>query len=108
MTTYIVLLNFADQGICNIKEIPERIIASTATAERFGIKVKDLHWTMRAYDAVFVVDAPNSEVIKDWVDSLGKIRAQTIPTVSADKIKEILAKTGVRNLSSCEMIQWSY
>ncbi len=66
MAAYIVLINFTDQGIRNVKQIPERRKAGIAAAEKLGIKVKEAYWTVGAYDAVVVADAPNDEVMTTW------------------------------------------
>jgi len=50
MATYIVLFNFTDQGIRNVKQSPERGKAAIAASEKLGIKTKDIYWTMGAYD----------------------------------------------------------
>ena len=95
MTTYIVLINFTDQGIRNIKQIPEGIKAGTAAAEKLGIKVKDRYMVVGAYDAVIVADAPNDEAMTTWalsVGSKGNIRTQTLRSFSADEMSIILAK----------------
>ena len=44
MATYIVLINYTDQGIRNVKQLPERIKAGTAAAEKFGIKIDLTQW----------------------------------------------------------------
>ncbi len=108
MATYIVLINFADQGTQNIKQIRERLEAGTTAAEKDGVRVREIHWTRGMYDAVLVADAPNGDVIRDWSGSISNVRTQTIPTLSTDEMNEILANTSVRSLSSCEIIQWSY
>lgn len=95
MATYIVLVNFTEQGIRNVKHSPERAKAATSAAEKLGIKVKDLYWTLGAHDAVLVTDAPNEETITAWalsVGSLGNIRTQTMRAFSADEVQKILAK----------------
>ena len=95
MTTYIVLINFTDQGIRNIKQIPEGIKAGTAAAEKLGIKVKNRYMVVGAYDAVIVADAPNDEAMATWalsVGSKGNIRTQTLRSFSADEVSIILAK----------------
>ncbi len=95
MATYIVLLNFTDQGIRNIKQSPERRKAAHAEAEKLGIKVKDSYSTMGAYDVVLVADAPNDEAITAWVlsrGSQGNTRSQTLRAFSADEMDRILAK----------------
>ncbi len=95
MSTYIVLFSFTDQGIRNVKQLPERIKAGAAAAEKLGIKVKDRYSTMGAYDAVLIVDAPNDEAVTTWVLSIGSHgnnRTQTMRAYSADEIERILAK----------------
>ena len=95
MATYIVLINFTDQGIRTIKQIPERIKAGIAVAEKVGIKVKDIYYTVGAYDAVVVADAPNDEAITAYalgVGSQGNIRTQTMRAFSTDDMNKILAK----------------
>jgi len=95
MAAYIVLINFTDQGIRNVKQIPERRKAGIAAAEKLGIKVKEAYWTVGAYDAVVVADAPNEEVMTAWalsVGSQGNIRTQTMRAFSIDDMNKILAK----------------
>ncbi len=95
MATYIVLFSFTDQGIRNVKQLPERIKAGAAAAEKLGIKVKDRYSTMGAYDAVLIVDAPNDEAVTTWVLSIGSHgnnRTQTMRAYSVDEMDRILAK----------------
>ena len=95
MATYIVLINFTDQGIRNVKQIPNRRKAGIAAAEKLGIKVKDTYLTVGAYDAVLVADSPTDEAITAWalsVGSLGNIRTQTMRAFSTDEMNGILAK----------------
>ena len=95
MATYIVLINYTDQGIRTIKQSRERRKAAIATAEKLGIKVKEAYLTMGAYDVVIVADAPNDEAMTTWalsVGSKGNIRTQTMQAYSADEMNKILAK----------------
>ena len=95
MATYIVLINFTDQGIRNVKQTTERAKALTAAGQGLGIKVKDIYWTLGAYDVVLVADAPNDEAVTAWTlgaGSLGNIRTQTMRAFSADELNKILAK----------------
>ncbi len=95
MATHIVLMNFTDQGIRNVKQSPERRKAATAAAEKLGIKVKEAYLTMGAYDVVILVDAPNDETMAAWtlsLGSLGNVRTQTMRAYSADEMDKIFAK----------------
>ncbi len=46
MATHVVLIDFTDQGIRNVKQSPERAKAAITGAEKLGIKVKDVYWTL--------------------------------------------------------------
>ncbi len=95
MAAHIVLMNFTDQGIRNVKQSPERRKAATAAAEKLGIKVKEAYLTMGAYDVVILVDAPNDETMAAWtlsLGSLGNVRTQTMRAYSADEMDKIFAK----------------
>ncbi len=108
MTTYIVLINIADRAVQNINQISQRIKNDTAAAEKVGVRVKDIHWTSGVYDAVLVADAPNDKVIKDWADSLGALRTQTVPTFSDNQMNKMLSNSCETGSSSCDTIRWSY
>jgi uncharacterized protein with GYD domain len=95
MATYISLVHFTDQGIRQIKQTTERAKALGAMASKLGVKIKDTYWTMGAYDAVLVSDAPDDEAITALalnLGSLGNVRTQTMRAYSADEMKKILAK----------------
>src|SRR5206468_12256719 len=59
--SFIVLGNFTDQGIRNVKETTKRAEAFKAAAKKVGANVKELYWTMGQYDLVTVVEAPDDE-----------------------------------------------
>ena len=45
MVRYVVLFNFTDQGIRNVKETMERAKAFMTVADKMGTHLKDLYWT---------------------------------------------------------------
>ncbi len=55
--TYVVLGNWTDQGIRNVKETPKRENAFHELCEKFDARVKDVYRTMGRYDIVAIVDA---------------------------------------------------
>ena len=66
MASYIVLINYTDQGIRNVKQSPKRRKAAIATAEKLGIKVTEICMTMGTCDMVVVANAPNDEAMTAW------------------------------------------
>jgi len=95
MATYIILIQFTDQGIRNIKDTVKRGDAAVAEAEKMGMKIVEEYWTMGAYDAVVVVDAPNDETMSAFmlkIGSLGNVKSHTLRAFPRNEMEEILAK----------------
>jgi uncharacterized protein with GYD domain len=95
MVRYVILLNFTDQGIRNIKKTVERAKAFKATADKLGVKLKDLYWTEGQFDLVGTIEAPDEETCMALLlalGSLGNVRSQTLRAYSSDEMKAILAK----------------
>ena len=95
MATFIVLGNFTDQGVRNVKETTKRAEAFKALARKVGASVKDLYWTMGQYDLVTVVEAADEETVTSLLLSagaLGNIRSQTLRGFSAEEMAKILGK----------------
>jgi len=94
MPTYVTLANFTDQGIRNIKESPDRLGAFKAMAEKLGIAIKSVHYTVGSYDIVTVVEGSDEAVTAALLKlgSLGNIRTQTLRAFSADEMKAIITK----------------
>ena len=93
MATYIALVNFTDQGVRHIRQTTERAKGLVNAAANLGIKIKDIYWTMGAFDAVFTADAPDDETITAFalsMASLGNIRTQTLRAFSADEMNKIV------------------
>jgi uncharacterized protein with GYD domain len=95
MATYIVLGNFTDQGIRNIKDTTKRATAIKESAKKVGASVKNLYWTLGAYDVVTVIDAPDDESVTALlfsIGSLGNVRTQSFKAFEADQVERILGK----------------
>jgi uncharacterized protein with GYD domain len=95
MATYILLVNFTEQGVRNAKDTPRRADAFKEMAKKSGASVKDLYWTLGQYDAVTIVEAPDDMTATALALSLGKlgnVRTQTLPAFSADEMKTIIGK----------------
>ncbi len=94
MATFVVLLNFTDQGIRNVKDSPERLNAFRAMAEEMGVSIKSVYYTVGNYDIVTVVEGPDEAVTAALlkVGSLGNVRSQTLRGFSPDEMKQMISK----------------
>lgn len=100
MATYVALVNFTDQGVRNIRQTTERAKALMNAAANLGVRIKEIYWTLGAFDAVFTADAPDEETLTAFtlsVGSLGNIRTQTLRAFSADEMNKILEKVPAGN-----------
>ncbi len=61
MQTYILLVNFTDQGMRKIKETISRADAFEAMAKKSGAIIKVLRWTIGRYDVIAIFEAPDDE-----------------------------------------------
>ena len=95
MATYVLLLNFSDQGIHNIKDTTKRAEAFKKKADKAGAKVKEVFWTLGEYDGVLILEAPEEATATALglsLAALGNVRTQTLRAFSAEEIGRILTK----------------
>jgi uncharacterized protein with GYD domain len=105
MSTYIALVNFTDQGVRHIRQTTERATALINAGANLGVKIKDIYWTMGAFDALFIAEAPDDETITAFaasMGSLGNIRTQTLRAFSAAEMNKILDKMPTGNFTSAK------
>lgn len=92
MSTYILLLNYTDQGIRNIKDSPKRVGAARELARKYGAELKNFYLTMGAYDIVTIVEAPTDEAVARFVlalGSLGNVRSTTLKAFTEAEFQKI-------------------
>jgi uncharacterized protein with GYD domain len=61
LPTYVVLVNWTDQGIRNAKQTIERTDHGGELAEKHGVKLEQVYWTVGAYDMVTIFKAPTTK-----------------------------------------------
>jgi uncharacterized protein with GYD domain len=97
MATYVILANFTEQGITNIKDTVDRGEKFKALVGQLGGSVNTLLWTMGRYDIVSVIEAPSDEVasaIVLKVSMLGNVRGETLRAFTADDVTGIIGQLG--------------
>ncbi len=95
MPAYVILGNWTDQGIRDVKETPKRENAFHELCEKFDARVKDVYRTMGRYDVVAIVDAPSDVAMNTILYSLGTwgtIRTETLRAFTRQETDQVLAK----------------
>ncbi len=97
MATYVVLVNYTEQGIRNVKDTTKRADAVRDLAKKFGATVREFYWTMGKYDLVVVFDAPDDAAMTALsltIAQAGNVRTQTMRAFLRDEVNGMLAKVG--------------
>jgi uncharacterized protein with GYD domain len=71
MATFIMSLNWTDQGIRNVKDSPKRAKAARELAGKVGVEIKQLFLTSGDADLVLVVDTPDGDNVAKFAMALG-------------------------------------
>ena len=93
MSFYIILWNYTDQGIKNIKESPKRVNTFKSKLENAGGRLIDTYYTFGKYDGVSIVEAPTDETLMSCllsVESQGNARTVTLKAFSYDEATKII------------------
>lgn len=93
MATFIVLLDYTDQGIRNLKDSPQRADAFNAFAEKMGVSIVGQYWTIGSHDGVLVMDAPTEEKAASVLLHLGtsgNVRTTTLRAFDWAEAQELI------------------
>jgi uncharacterized protein with GYD domain len=94
MSTYVLLCNYTEQGIRNIKDSGKRRAAAKELGKTFGVEVGSVYLGMGAYDIVLIAEAETDEAMAKWALSLaskGNVRTTTIKVFPEADFDRILA-----------------
>ena len=95
MPTYVVLVNWTDQGIRTVKESPRRLAATRKAIEAAGGKMLGFYLTMGKYDEVLIVESPSDEVAATLAlssGSGGNVRTETLKAFTEAEYRKIIAR----------------
>ncbi len=95
MITYVVLVNFTDQGIRNAKETVKRADAFKEMAKKFGVNVREMFWTQGQHDIVVITEAPDDitgTALNLSLCALGTVRTQSLRAFSGAEMEQVRAK----------------
>lgn len=97
MATFIALGNFTEQGIRSVKDTVKRADMVKEAAQKAGVTMKDIVWTLGSYDMVVTFEAPDDAAMTAFalaVGAAGNVRTQTLRAFTRSEMTAILAKMG--------------
>ncbi len=96
MNTFVILVNFTDQGIRNIKETCDRLEAFRSMAQKQGVTLKSAHYLMGDYDMLLTVEGKDEAVATALMKlgSLGNVKTKTLCAFSPEQVREMVGNMG--------------
>ena len=97
MATYVVLIDWTQQGVENFRDSVDRYEAAQSQFEGLGVRFRDIYWTLGSHDIVSIVDAPDSETLAAALlrlASQGNLRTTTLRAFSGEEMRGVIAKAG--------------
>jgi uncharacterized protein with GYD domain len=95
MLTFVVLVNWTDQGIKNVRETMERTDAGTDLAQKHGSEFKQAYWTVGPYDMVAIFESPDDETLSAHLLDIcasGNVRTMTMRAYDREEMSGILQR----------------
>ena len=86
------MVNFTDQGVRNIRDLPQNAAAADQQLAAAGIKIQRF-FTLGQYDVVAVVEAPDDEAAATAllsIGSQGNVRTTTLKAFTQDEFFQLL------------------
>jgi uncharacterized protein with GYD domain len=97
MTTYIMLVQWTDQGMRRVNESSSRLDRAKAALTEMGGKFKAFYMTFGNYDLVVIYEAPDDAVAARFslmLGMLGDVRTTTLKAFPEQAYREIINSLG--------------
>ena len=95
MPTFVTTIKFTEQGNAKISDTTQRANSFKSKAEKMGVKITDLFWTLGAFDGLIIFDAPDEQTaaaLMLYLESNGAVITQTGRAFRESEMSNILSK----------------
>ncbi len=96
MPTYVVLMNWTDQGIKTFEDSPPRADAGQEEEmAKLGVERREIFWTVGPYDVVMLCDAPDEEsmtAVLLRIGAAGNVRTTTLRAFNREEFERMAAR----------------
>lgn len=95
MPTYIILGNWTQEGLKNIKDIGKRIENAKKISESFGGSIKEVYYTFGRYDFISIAEGKDNESVMKallTIAGTGTVRTETLLAYPSQEFVNIVSK----------------
>lgn len=96
MASYVVLMNWTDQGAKTAADTVKRYEAAKTDLADHGLTIKDIYWTVGPYDIVTIAEAADDETATAALlrlASQGNLRTITMRAFTAQETRKLIKKS---------------
>ena len=93
MARYILLMNWTDQGVKNVRESPTRLDGAKTLAKKMGCEIREFYLTTGVNDMVTILEAPDDATLAKFNLTLamgGNVRTTTLKAFPEDAYRKII------------------
>jgi uncharacterized protein with GYD domain len=95
MPNYVILIDWTDQGIKNVKDTIRRAKSFEKMIEKAGGKSNGIYYTLGKHDLVAIVEAPSDEAIASILystGSFGNVHTETLRAFTTSEAASLIEK----------------
>jgi uncharacterized protein with GYD domain len=95
MPTFIVLLNWTDQGAKNTKDVSKRHQTAKVVAQKLGGSLLSAYVTTGQYDVIATLEMPNGDAMVKFASAIsasGSARTTTVRAFTPDEFSKLAAE----------------
>ena len=95
MPTFILTLNWTDQGIRAVKDSPKRSQSARELAKKLGVDVKQVYLTSGEHDLLIIVESSSGDNVAKFAlatASLGNVRTSTARAWSEAEFTKLISE----------------
>jgi uncharacterized protein with GYD domain len=95
MATYLVLGNYTQQGITNVKQSPARLDAARGVFKKLGVEIISFYLAMGRYDLILLVQAPDDSAMAKAilaVSSQGNVHTETLRVFNEVEFRKVISE----------------
>ena len=97
MPRYVVLIDWTEQGVRDVKNTVDRYEAASGRLRDLGVEFTDIYWTLGDHDIVSVVQAPDDETLAAGLLTIagaGNIRSRTLRAFDQEEMRRVIGNVG--------------
>jgi uncharacterized protein with GYD domain len=95
MPTFIITMNWTEQGIRNVKEAPKRAATAREIAKKVGVEIKQTYLTNGDADFITIIESASGDNVAKFcmaIGAMGNIRTRTVRAWSEAEYAKLIAE----------------